>query len=111
MDADEREIYYFLKSFKDTFVSSREVCKRAGGKKRFRNEPKWAIAPLQRMVDRGILMTDPGGHYCIKPKPEKGGPRKWVSPEIRVILRDSRKKFEGVIEIDEDELDAYYESL
>src|SRR5262245_14157576 len=35
MDAEEREICDFLKSWVDQYVSQREICRRAGGKWRF----------------------------------------------------------------------------
>lgn len=111
MDADEREIYYFLKQYKHEYISGREICRRAGGKRRFRGDPVWAIAPLQRMVERNILETDPAGHYRIKPPPDQSAPRKWVSPQIARILEESGKEFEGVWVISDDELDQYYEKL
>ena len=111
MDADEREIFHFLKQYKHEYLSSREVCRRAGGKRRFRNEPEWAVPGLLRMVERGILETDPSGHYRIKPPPNDGKKKKWVSPHIARILKSSGKNFDGVIEIDENELYDYYDKL
>jgi len=112
MDADEREIYYFLKPYWREFLSPREICRRAGGKKRFREDASWALAPLLRMAKRGILETDPAGSYRIMPRPDpRDRLQRWVSPEIKQVLRDSEKKFDGVIDLDEDELDSYYENL
>jgi hypothetical protein len=112
MDADEREIYYFLKPYRNEFLSGREICRRAGGKQRYRYEETWALPPLMRMVERGILETDPSGAYRIKPRfDDKGKLQRWISPQITRVLRDSEKNFDGIIEIDEDELDAYYDSL
>ena|SRR5580765_7637921 len=111
MDADEREIYYYLRQFKSQYISSREICRRSGGKRRFGEEPQWAIAPLLRMVERGILESDPAGHFRIKPRPEQAQKKKWVSPQIARILKESGKEFEGVTEIEESQLDSYYENL
>ena len=114
MDADEREVYYFLKPYRTEFLSGKEICRRAAGKRRFREDQAWAIPPLMRMVERGILETDPSGAYRIKAKDDKSGKlQRWVSPEIKQVLRDSEKKFDGVIDLDkeEGELDACYESL
>lgn len=111
MDSDEREIYYYLKSFKHEYISSREICRRAGGKKRFRAEEEWAKPALQRMVERNILEMDPAGHYRIRPMEGKTGKKKkWVSPQIQRILRESGKDFSDYT-LNEDELDAYYDSL
>lgn len=112
MDADEREIYYYLKPFRNDFLTAKEICRRASSKRRYREDESWALAPLMRMAERGILETDDSGAYRIKAKTDsKDKLLRWISPEIKQVLRDSEKKFDNVIEIDEDELDAYYESL
>src|ERR1043165_2598157 len=99
MDADEREIYYYLKGWKYEFISSREICRRAGGKRRFRENAEWAVPVLLRMVERGILESDPSGHYRIKAPivSKKDGPKRWVSPQIARILQDSGKPFGTVV--------------
>ena len=112
MDADEREIYYFLKAFRKEFLSAKEICRRAGGKRRFREDESWALPPLVRMVERNILETDDAGAYRIRRRVDpKDKLQRWIAPEIKQVLRDSDKKFDNIIEIDEDELDAYYENL
>lgn len=111
MDADEREIYFYLKAFRKEFISSREICRRAGGKKRFKYDEEWAKPVLTRMVERGILEMDEAGHYRIKPyEPDRHKRKKWVSPQIRAILQDSGRDFSEIV-ISEDEMDRYYDSL
>jgi hypothetical protein len=109
MDADEREIYYYLKSWQREFLSSREICRRAGGKKRFQAEPDWAKPVLLRMVEKGILETDASGYYRIKPIHKKDKGTKWVSPHIAKILQESGKDFSGTINVDN--MDEYYDKL
>ena len=112
MDADEREIYYYLKPLRKGFLTAKEICRRASSKRRYREDESWALAPLMRMVERGILETDDTGAYRIRSRPDpKEKLQRWVSPEIKQVLRDSEKKFDGVIDLDEDELDSYYENL
>ena len=115
MDADEREIYYFLKSWAHEYISAKEICRRAGGKRRGRFEPEWAKPALVRMVDRGILETDPCGHYRLKPpaKTKDKVGRRWASPQMARILKSSGRDFsDAIIVIDEDmDLDEYYDSL
>jgi hypothetical protein len=114
MDADERDIYYFLKSWRHEYVSSREICRRAGGKRRFRNEPEWAKSPLARMVERGIVEADPAGHYRLKPPPKGWDKRRrrWASPHIAQILKNSGRDFsDSIIEVEDKDLDEYYDSL
>ena len=110
MDAEEREIFLFLKSWQHQFVSAREICRRAGGKRRFRQSPEWAKPFLGRMVERSILETDGNGHYRLKPIPKKSRQKRWVSPQIAKILQNSGKDF-GEIVISDAEADSYYEKL
>ena len=105
MDADEREICLYLKGFLGQFVSYAEIARRAGGKRRFRQEPEWATPVLSRMIEKGIIESDSTGHYKLKVRPKKERPTRWVSPHIRKILEKSGKEFEGVFELDTDEDD------
>jgi hypothetical protein len=104
MDADEREICIYLKSWGKVFVSGREIARRASGKRRFRDDPNWATPILERLVERGLVETDAGGHYRLIPKdPDKE--KKWVSPQIKRILEQSGKTFDlGEIDDELDEL-------
>src|ERR1035437_2765409 len=108
LDADEREIFYYLKSWKIQSISPREICRRASGKSRFREFPDWAKPLLVRMVEKGILETDASGYYRIRPVPRKDKRSKWVSPQLAKILEESGKDFKDVITVDDD---AYYENL
>jgi hypothetical protein len=111
MDADEREVYFYLKAFRKEFISAREICRRAGGKKRFKYDVDWAKPALTRMVESGILETDPSGHYRIKPyEMDVRKRKKWVSPQIQRILQQSGRDFSEIV-ISEDELDKYYDDL
>lgn len=112
MDADEREIYYYLKGRGQAFISAREISRRAGGKKKSQENPDWALPVVLRMVERGILEADAGGHYRIKPleKRDTDG-KQWVSPQIARILKQSGKDFSHVFKVDESEDTAYYDQL
>src|SRR5262249_11703925 len=101
MDSDEQDICNYLKSWPRQFISSREICLRAGGKRRFSEDPHWANQVLIRMAERGILETDTSGHFRLKPKEKAGRHKRWVSPQIRKILKESGKKFEGITDEDE----------
>jgi hypothetical protein len=94
MDAEEREICDFLKSWQGQFVSSREICRRAGGKWRFREDPAWAIPVLTRMVEKGYIESDASGHFRLMPEKEKKEKKKvWLSPELRAMLEKTGKTF------------------
>ncbi len=105
MDADERDICLYLKGFLHQFVSFREISKRAGGKRRYRQEPEWATPVLSRLVERGIIESDSTGHYRLKIRPKRERATRWVSPQIRKILEKSGKDFNGVFEVDKDDED------
>jgi hypothetical protein len=96
MDASEREIFQFLKSWGGEFVNVREIARRAGGKKKFHDEPEWAKPVLMRMTERGILESDMLGRYRLKPLPKSKKQTKWVSPEIAKILQESGVKVEEI---------------
>ncbi len=49
MDSDEREIIEFLKIWGGDFISAKEICRRAGGKRRYAEDNGWAIPILQRL--------------------------------------------------------------
>ena len=94
MDADEREIFRFLKSWGSQFIAAREICRRAGGKKRFQEEPNWAMPTLLRMAGRGILESDATGHFRIKPVSRKDRNKLWVEPDIAKIPEENGEKAE-----------------
>jgi hypothetical protein len=103
MDADEQVICDFLKSFPKLFVSSREISRRAAGKKRFRENPYWATQVLLRLSEKGVLESDAAGHFRLRPPEKKNERKRWISPQIKQLLKQSGKDFEGVIEIEDQE--------
>jgi hypothetical protein len=110
MDTDEREIFQFLKIWGGNFTSAREIARRAGGKKRFHDDPDWAKPILLRMEDRDILESNAQGHFRIKPVARQ----KWAAPVteagVSQILQESGVAVEegvaGPIAADD-----YYEKL
>jgi hypothetical protein len=103
MDAEEKEICDFLKSWIDQFVSQREICRRAGGKWRFRENPNWALPVLSRMVEKGILESDPAGHFRLAPEKKDDKKKRWLSPQLKKLL-EGKVGADGtrITEIEED---------
>jgi hypothetical protein len=100
MDADEREICIYLKSYPNQYISGREICRRAGGKSRFRDDANWAIPILTRLVEQSIVEDDRSGHYrLVQKKTDKK--KKWVSPHIKKMLEKSGKDFTQTFEIED----------
>jgi hypothetical protein len=111
MDADEREVYNFLKAQPDQSFPANSVCRHAGGKRRYRESRDWARPVLLRMQERGIVEVDETGGYRLKPMPAgQTVAKRWVSPQIAAILRKSGRRFDEAIK-SEDDMDAYYENL
>jgi hypothetical protein len=103
MDAEERDICDFLKSWQGQFVAGREICKRAGGKWRFREDPNWAMPILSSMIEKGMIEGDALGHYRLAPDHKKDKKKKWwVSPQMKKILSES-EKLGGVVSIEDTE--------
>jgi hypothetical protein len=98
MDAEERDICDFLKSWPDQYVGGREIAKRAGGKWRFRDDPNWANPVLSRLVDAQIVEADASGHYRLLPEKKNKHLKKWwLSPDKKKALEESGKQFDGVV--------------
>ena len=70
MDADEREIYEYLQGYGEEWVNAKEVCRRAGGKRKFNEDNNWAWPVLQRMKDRQIIEGDSSDAIASSPIPE-----------------------------------------
>ena len=103
MDADEKEIVAFLKSWPGQFVAAKEICRRAGGKWRFREDEKWALPVLQRMIEKGMIESDTTGHFRLIPDKAKNDKKKWwVSPDMKRILKESGKDFDNVVDVEKD---------
>jgi DNA topoisomerase IA len=101
MDADEQAICDYLKAWPRQFIAAKEICRRASGKQRFRDEPDWAIRVLLRMAEKGLVQSDSTGHYRLPPPEKKDRAKKWISPDIKKILEESGKKFDDVVEIED----------
>jgi predicted transcriptional regulator of viral defense system len=108
MDSEEQEIFYFLKTWGEEFISAKEIARRASGKKKFYDNPEWAKPLLMRLAERGVLESDSQGRYRIKPVPKKNKNKRWVSPDIAKILEESGVQIEGASEVGTDE---YYDQL
>ncbi len=95
VDADEKDICDFLKQWPKQFTSGKEICRRAAGKHRYREDPYWATQPLIRLVEKTIVETDGNSHYRLLQK-EKKRVKRWISPELKKLLEESGREFDGV---------------
>jgi hypothetical protein len=103
MNADERDICLYLKGWAGQFVSVAEITRRAGGKRRQREDPNWALPILSGLVDKGIVESDSTGHYRLKPRNRREKRKQWVSPQIQKLLEKSGKDFGKTHDIEVDD--------
>lgn len=97
MTQEEREIYNYLKTAPEVYHSAREIGRRTGDKDIRRMMPDWVVEHLRRMVRGGLLETDDSGHYRLKQRPKINAEgRKWVSPHIAKLLKNSSNDYSHV---------------
>jgi hypothetical protein len=67
-NSDELEIIEYLRSWKGEFVSVAEICRRAGGRRKFVESPNWAKLMMARLMDAGVVEVNDRGHfaYCMQ---------------------------------------------
>jgi hypothetical protein len=110
VDADEREIYHYLKHRRGEFIPAQEIARRIGGRRRYRANPAWAAPLLARMAERGILDRDDTGRCRIKPLPAQATRgRVWAAPGIADLLKV--KGTWGTKLMTPEEEDRYYDDL
>lgn len=66
MNAEETEIYEFLKARDSLYVSVTEISKALGRGRRFQQDRNWARPVLRRMEVDNIIESNPYGEYRIK---------------------------------------------
>ena len=71
MNADETEVYEFLKEYPGVFVSVTEISRRLGARRRFEEDRTWARPILRRMELDGLLESNEVGEYRRKLKPHE----------------------------------------
>ena len=63
--AEEKLVLDFLATNPKASFSAIEICRKAGTKRQFHEDPRWALRPLLHLRDRGLVEDDGGGHYCL----------------------------------------------
>jgi hypothetical protein len=103
MDAEEKDICDFLKSWPGQYVAGREIARRAGGKWRFRDDPEWATPVLLRLLEQGVIDSDASARYRLLDDPKKHKAERWLSPDIKAILEKAGEASETATEGDKEE--------
>jgi hypothetical protein len=94
LTTEEIEILEYLKTVPQEFVSFKEISRRAGGKKRYREEPEWARPFLRLLLNKDLVEVSETGHYRYRQPKKPLKKMRWVSPQIAKILEKSGKSFE-----------------
>jgi hypothetical protein len=82
-----------------------ELSRRAEGRRRFMEDPRWAHSPLSQLVDANLVEADGFGRYRVKSNSEKHGMAnagqparqpgiKFIDPRLRSILERSNRAFD-----------------
>ena len=77
---DEMDILNFLRSYRQQYVSGREICRRAGGRRKFEQDPRWAMPIIIGMVVRGFIEADGHGHFRAAIKDAQTAPASPCAP-------------------------------
>jgi hypothetical protein len=109
LSSEELEILEYLKSWNGQYVALAEICRRAGGRQRYKETPNWAKPLMSRLVEARMAEVNERGHYRFlkleENAPEAGAPvpvatgqaerkrARWISPHIASILKKSGKGF------------------
>lgn len=108
MTDDQKSIYDYLKGWPKTFISAREIARKAGGRRRFDQDRGWATPILMEMEAAGMIESDPIGGYRIKPHKDKWKKKKFVSPMYLKVLKTSGQSFESFVIDEESEESAIF---
>jgi len=94
LDGDEKDICVFLASCGGQFASRAEIARRAGGRRRFEEDPQWVSHALSRLTENGTLESNSSGHYCLRSRPQNGtkpgqpGSEAWNCAGKNILLVD-----------------------
>ncbi|HEV2392257.1 MAG TPA: hypothetical protein VG146_07830 [Verrucomicrobiae bacterium] len=81
-----------MKSWPGQFVSVVQICRRAGNRRQFQENPNWAVPLLATMLDKKVVECDAYNRYRLKP-PEKKR-KVFMSPELKKILEKAGRTFD-----------------
>jgi hypothetical protein len=74
VSAEQQQVLNFLRSSPDTFFSAPEISKRAGNRKQYEKDPRWAHNCLRYLIDLKLVERDGGGHYKLAGPKRSEGP-------------------------------------
>lgn len=96
LSAEERSVLDFLKHWPGKYVSAAEIARRAGGKNRYREDPRWVSLVLPQLVSENLIETDGSGKYRFRMlrTVKIGGKKRFIAPHLGAILEQHDGKFD-----------------
>lgn len=80
LSAEALEIITYLKTASGKFVSMPEIARRAGGRRRFEESPRWARNLMPLLLDAGLIEVNARGHYRVPVGAQLQTPAQPASP-------------------------------
>jgi len=68
MTPEEQLIIQFMQQSPDNGYSRMEIARKAVRRKEFEENPRWADAPLNALVDRKVVVVDKSGAFRLNSK-------------------------------------------
>jgi hypothetical protein len=75
MTTVEAEILDFLKQSPGAYFARKEIARRARRRDEYEEDPQWAAAPLNSLVDQGLVEQNDSGHYKLNEDPGRRKPK------------------------------------
>jgi hypothetical protein len=63
VSAEQQQVLNFLRTSPDCYFSAMEISRKAGNRKQYEEEPRWAINCLRYLLDMKLVIRDGRGHY------------------------------------------------
>jgi hypothetical protein len=89
LSSDELEILEYLKSWKGMPISMVEICRCAGGRKKFRESPHWAKGLMSRLVDSKMVEVNERGHYRVLVEDEAAEQTSTAKPATKPVAKEA----------------------
>lgn len=68
---EDRDVLQYLQTSPETFFSPREICRRAGGKRKWEENQRWALPVLARLLAMSLIEQNNAGAYRMPQRTSK----------------------------------------
>ena len=69
MNEDENTILEFLRSSPESAFGRKEIARKAASRALYEENPRWADAPLNALVDKKLIVMNDSGHFQFNSSP------------------------------------------